>query len=112
MLETETFFSLRQVGDIRKEKPMKAKPNKTEAEAGKRALCDQMLYGSAKLIMADVGVSLPMLLDRMLTFAAVQASVNEGSPRAAARFRQLADRIEAGALHSLTGECHEAKGLQ
>jgi len=40
----------------------------------------------------------------VLTDAAAQACTIDGSPTTARNFRLLADRIEAGIFHSLTGE--------
>jgi hypothetical protein len=48
--------------------------------------------------------SISIVFDRLLTYAAAQACTMEGSPRTAEVFRRLADNIERGAFHSVTGE--------
>lgn len=50
------------------------------------------------------GATVPLILDRMLTFAAAQAALIDGSAQTARQFRQMADRIEAGCFYSITGE--------
>ncbi|MBD8652330.1 hypothetical protein IFT66_14675 [Rhizobium sp. CFBP 13726] len=69
-----------------------------------KALCDRLITGAAHMMVDDAGVPVPLMLDRILTFAAAQSCANEGKARTAAAFRDLAARIEAGAL--------DRKGLQ
>jgi len=63
-----------------------------------KARCDELITGAARLMVSEVGASVPLMLDRILTFAAAQSCATEGKVRTAAAFRDLAERIEAGAL--------------
>ena len=76
----------------------------SEREERKKALCDTIITRAATMMIAEVGASMPMMLDRMLTYAAAQACSIDGSPRTAAVFRDLANNIEGGLFHSVTGE--------
>lgn len=66
-------------------------------EDNPRALCDLVLEGAAGVMQAS-GASVPMILDRMLTYAAAQAVAGAGSAATAEMFRQVAANIEGGAL--------------
>jgi hypothetical protein len=63
-----------------------------------KALCDRLITGAAHMMVNDACVPVPLMLDRLLTFAAAQSCATEGKARTAAAFRDLAARIEAGAL--------------
>ncbi len=84
------------------------KPKQTtiegERDERRRAVCDQIIYRAATMMVGEAGAPVPMMIDRLLTFAAAQAAANEGSARAAKLFRQLADNVERGAFNDLTGE--------
>jgi hypothetical protein len=82
---------------------MKPKPTTREDEQ-KAALCDMMIDKTARLLVEEHGVPIVVLLDRLLTFAGAHAANTQGSPNAAKVFRQLADRIDAGIFHVVTGE--------
>lgn len=60
-----------------------------------QVLCDQTIHQGAK-DMAQAGIPIEMILDRLLTFAAAQACRSEGARRAATAFRSIADEIDAG----------------
>lgn len=75
-----------------------------ERREDKELQCDQIIYRAAQIMVEKNGASIDMMLDRMLTYAAAQACSIDGSPKTAATFRLLADRIESGVFHSLTGE--------
>ena len=76
----------------------------SEQDERRKALCDEIQHRAAKMMVEEVGVSIPMMLDRVLTFAGAQACTLDGSPKTAAAFRQFADKIDAGLFHSITGE--------
>ncbi|WP_234890364.1 hypothetical protein [Agrobacterium vitis] len=69
-----------------------------------KAFCDAVITHAAAMMTEDAGAPVEMVLDRILTFAGAQVSKIEGSPRAAAVFREVADQIDAGLFHSVTGE--------
>ena len=73
-------------------------------DAAKSAACDLVIERAAVMMAGEVGASVEMILDRMLTYAAAQAATIDGSPRTATVFRELADKIEGGLFHSITGE--------
>ena len=60
-----------------------------------QAKCDRIVAKSART-MVEVGASVPMVLDRMLTYATAQACSIGGSVEAAKMFRHIAAQIEAG----------------
>lgn len=76
----------------------------SEREEKQKNLCDEIQHRAAVMMVEEVGVSVPMMLDRVLTFAAAQCCVLDGSTDTAAHFRLFADRIEAGLFHPVTGE--------
>ena len=84
-------------------KPKKVTPE-GEREALQKSQCDQLVARAAQVMVEQVGASVPMILDRMMTYCAAQACCIDGSPKTAAAFHILAARIEAGAFHSITGE--------
>lgn len=53
---------------------------------------------------ADRGVAVEVLLDRLFTCAAAHAVIVSGSKHTAIQFRAMADNIEAGLFHGITGE--------
>ena len=73
-------------------------------DEGRKALCDQLIKGAVRMMIDDAGAPVPLILDRLLTFAAAQSCAADGKEKTAAAFRELAARIEAGAL--------DRKGLQ
>ncbi|WP_105370607.1 hypothetical protein [Neorhizobium huautlense] len=73
-------------------------------DAARKALCDQLITGAVRMMIEDAGAPVPLILDRLLTFAAAQSCAMDGKAKTAAAFRDLATRIEAGAL--------DRKGLQ
>ncbi|MDW9417407.1 hypothetical protein GOB15_23750 [Sinorhizobium meliloti] len=83
-------------------------PKKTtiegEADERKKAVCDEIIFRAASMMIDEAGASMAMMLDRVLTFAAAQSCTVNGSPMTAAAFRQVADKVEAGVFHHLTGE--------
>jgi hypothetical protein len=64
-----------------------------------RKFCDLTVTRAAEL-MHEQGASVPMILDRMLTYSAAQASVMDADG-AARMFRHVADQIEAGKFANL-----------
>ncbi|MDF8353221.1 hypothetical protein [Ensifer adhaerens] len=84
------------------------KPKKTtiegERDERRKALCDEIIHRAAKMMVEEVGASMGMMLDRVMTFAAAHACTIDGSPKTATAFRDLADKIEEGIFHSVTGE--------
>lgn len=73
------------------------------AVADPKAYCDQAIQMAAECMVAS-GAPIDMILDRLLTYAGAQACSMNGSPATAKVFRVLANNIEAGAFHSITGE--------
>lgn len=76
----------------------------SEAEERQKAACDLIIARAARMMVDEVKAPVPMMLDRLLTYAAAQACSIDGSPRTAAAFRLLADNIDGGVFHSITGE--------
>lgn len=66
-------------------------PPDTEAA---RRLCDLIVERAATMAMQVPGATLPMILDRFLSFAAAQAVAADGVIRTAEHFRDFADRID------------------
>lgn len=87
-------------------KPVKVTVEGERLEAQK-ALCDKIIERAGVMMAEEVGAPVPMILDRLLTYAGVCACTRNGSPETARIFRQLADNIEAGVFHSITGEGDE-----
>ncbi|SFO91007.1 hypothetical protein [Tranquillimonas alkanivorans] len=77
-------------------------------EQSKKKACDRIVAKAAKEMVEGRGAPLGMMIDRMLTFAAAQAVRVEGSAKTAEKFRQLADKIEAGIFAHL--ESGQGKG--
>lgn len=67
----------------------------TDQMTAQRKFCDLTITRAAEL-MAEQGASVPMILDRLLTFSAAQACSMDGAFNSAAMFRQIADLIEDG----------------
>lgn len=80
------------------------KPKKRSLDEERKAHCDLIIERAAEMMVAKVGASIPMMIDRMLTYAAAQAATLEGSPATAEHFRAFADNIEGGLLWPVTGE--------
>lgn len=76
----------------------------SERDERKKALCDEIMHRAGAMMIEEVGAPMGMMLDRVLTFAAAHACSIEGSPKTATVFRELADKIERGLFHSVTGE--------
>lgn len=75
-----------------------------ERDERRKAMCDQIMHRAAVMMVEEAGASIPMMLDRLLTYAAAQACHLDGSSNTAAAFRSFADKIDAGLFHSVTGE--------
>lgn len=75
-----------------------------EREKRQRALADEIIHRAGKMVVDDAGASVPLLLDRMLTFVGAHSCKIAGSAETAKMFREIADRVEGGLFHSLTGE--------
>lgn len=80
------------------------KPKNPTPDEGKKIACDAIIERAAEMMVAGAGASIPMMIDRMLTYAAAQAATMEGSAVTAQHFRRFADQIEGGLFWSLTGE--------
>ncbi|NTA84908.1 hypothetical protein G6L13_31170 [Agrobacterium tumefaciens] len=76
----------------------------SEAEERQKAFCDLVISRAADLMASEGGAPVPMILDRLLTYATAQAAVLDGSAKTATALRTVADKIEAGLFHSITGE--------
>lgn len=84
-------------------KPKKVTPE-TELEERQKAMCDTIIARAANIMVSEVGVSIPTMLDRMLTYCGAQACSMNGSDHTAAAFRIMADNINCGLFHPITGE--------
>ncbi|RUW81491.1 hypothetical protein [Mesorhizobium sp. M2A.F.Ca.ET.067.02.1.1] len=80
-----------------------AVPIPTTIEGQRKAFCDIIVERAVDLMQSS-GAPAGMILDRLITYAAAQACTIDGSPKAAHAFRHLADQIDAGVFHSVTGE--------
>lgn len=76
--------------------------DKTRQTEAQRKFCDLTITRAAEL-MAEEGASVPLILDRLLTFSAAQACVIDGQD-AARVFRSIADEIESGTFAHLEGK--------
>ncbi|WP_107341498.1 hypothetical protein [Agrobacterium pusense] len=88
-------------------KPTKVTVESEQAERQKQ-FCDLVISRAAELAASEAGAPVAMILDRMMTYATAQAALNDGSPKTADALRQVADKIEAGLFHELTGEGRRA----
>lgn len=80
------------------------KPKKPTPDEAKKKACEAIIERAVELMVHEVGAPMPMVLDRMLSYAAVSAATLEGSALTAEHFRQFADQIEGGVFRSITGE--------
>ena len=74
---------------------MTVEPTTEELLQDMRRACDEAVVAMARTL-AQAGAPTPMILDRMLTYAAAQAVSIDGVENTATVFRQLADTIESG----------------
>lgn len=79
-------------------------PKNPTPDEAKKIACDTILERAAVMMVAEVGASIPLMIDRMLTYAAAQAATLEGSAVTAEHFRLFAKQIEGGLFWSITGE--------
>lgn len=73
--------------------------NETEnanLRADRRAACEDIITGAAKLMVHEIRATVPQMVDRMLTFSAAQLCKSDGRGAASAMFRQIADQIDSG----------------
>ncbi len=79
----------------------------TEQET--KRLCDTIVARAA-VMMQENGASVPMILDRLLTYSAAQAYFDIGPELTAELLRTTADNIEGGAFDYLNrkraAKCH------
>ncbi|WEX87182.1 hypothetical protein PZN02_003549 [Sinorhizobium garamanticum] len=80
------------------------KPKNPSPDEMKKHACDAIIERAAEMMVAGAGASIPMMIDRMLTYAAAQAATLEGSAVTAEHFRRFAENIEGGLFWSITGE--------
>lgn len=85
---------------------MNSQPTSLAAEREKRqrAMADEIIHRAGEMVVKDVGASVPMMLDRMLTYVGAHSCKIAGSIETAKMFREIADKVEGGLFHSLTGE--------
>lgn len=76
----------------------------SEANERRKALCDEIIGRAALMMVDEVEAPIPMMLDRILTYAGAQACKMDGSAATAMAFREFATKIDAGLFHSITGE--------
>lgn len=70
-----------------------------------RKFCDLTLSRATEL-MHEEGASVPLILDRLLTYSAAQSCVVDADG-AANMFRHIADQIEAGKFAHLEGKTRQ-----
>lgn len=63
--------------------------------------CDAVLASAAAIMQNDLGASLEMIIDRLMTFALVQAATVGGKEATADMLRLTADNVEGGLLDDL-----------
>lgn len=85
-------------------------PKNPTPDEAKKIACDTILERAAVMMVAEVGASIPLMIDRLLTYAAAQAATMEGSAVTAEHFRRFADQIEGGLFWSITGENKRGAG--
>jgi hypothetical protein len=73
-----------------------------DLEETQRSVCDRIIARAAEVALEESSATVPMLLDRLLTFAVAQAVAIDGSARTARNFRSLADTIDSGVFDHLT----------
>lgn len=69
--------------------------------ADRKGACEDIITGAARLMVHEIGVTVPEMVNRMLTFSAAQICKNFGRTAASATFRQIADQIDSGALEAV-----------
>jgi hypothetical protein len=79
----------------------KSNRNSKNLPSDRKGACDQIITGAARLMVHEVGASVPDMVDRLLTYAAAQSCKTDGAASTAAAFRTMADRIESGAFAAL-----------
>ena len=75
--------------------------DKLPPDDNKRSDCDAVVEHAVRLMVIKVGASVEMACDRMLTYVGAQSVSMDGSAHAAAVFRALASKIEAGTFKHL-----------
>ena len=80
---------------------MTNKPKKTTSETERRALCDLILSRATEMMVTDVGVSVEMVVDRLITYAAAQTVTTYGKQDAIDMFKFSAEQVEAGKFDHL-----------
>lgn len=74
------------------------------AQIDLKEACDLIVVRAVELMVLRLGTPMPMMLDRILSYAAAQTCSIDGKPAAARMFRSLADNIEAGRFDTYPGE--------
>lgn len=72
--------------------------------------CDKAVDFAARLMMEKYGIEFDIVIDRMLTFCAAHMCLRDSSMMAAEHFRDIADKLDAGMFHHITGEKPPSKG--
>jgi hypothetical protein len=86
-----------------------ADPTET-TEADRKKLCDLVVEQAAQMMVVGFGASIPMAVDRLLTYATAQIASMHGSARTAEVLRHLADNVEAGCFDRITAEGRSSRG--
>jgi len=68
-----------------------------------KSFCDNLVVMAAEGMEA-AGAPIGMILDRLMTYTAAQMCSVDGSPATAKIFRDLAEQIDGGLFHRITGE--------
>lgn len=82
---------------------MPKQPHTDDPDIQTTSRVDHLLH-SAIMEMVDEGVTVRFALSRVLSFAALQYVVNDGSEEAARIFREAAQNIEDGRFRHREGE--------
>jgi hypothetical protein len=72
-----------------------------ETETSRRQACDAIVARAAELMVEDMGAPLPMVIDRMLTFAIAQAVCIEGVEATGEAVRQMQAALDSGTFDHL-----------
>lgn len=72
-------------------------------ESELKSFCDKLVEIAAEGMEA-AGAPISMIIDRLMTYTAAQMCTIDGSPKTAGTFRDLAEKIDGGMFHRITGE--------
>ncbi|PND26786.1 hypothetical protein [Sinorhizobium sp. M4_45] len=83
---------------------MLKKPKIPSSEKTTQLACDTIIARAVVKMVVEAGAPIPLVIDRLLTYAAGQAATMRGSAVTADHLRRFADNIDRGLFWSITGE--------